>query len=56
VTFGPYDTVFAVAGLLFVIAGLTSIAPLRGSDAAAANDESGDQSGVADPSAPAATA
>jgi MFS family permease len=56
VTFGSYDTVFAVAGLLFVIAGLTSIAPLRGSDAAAANDESGDQSGVADPSAPAATA
>lgn len=29
VTFGPYDTVFAIAGLLFVIAGVASIAPLR---------------------------
>jgi len=29
VTFGPYDTVFAVGGLLFVIAGIASIAPLR---------------------------
>jgi MFS family permease len=29
VSFGPYDTVFAVGGLLFVIAGVISIAPLR---------------------------
>jgi MFS family permease len=28
VTFGPYDTVFAAAGLLFVIAGIVSIGPL----------------------------
>jgi MFS family permease len=29
VTFGPYDTVIAVAGLLFIAAGLASIRPLR---------------------------
>jgi MFS family permease len=29
IAFGPYDTVFAIAGLLFVIAGVASIAPLR---------------------------
>jgi MFS family permease len=28
ITFGPYDTVFAVGGLLFVIGGLAAIAPL----------------------------
>jgi hypothetical protein len=28
-TFGPYDTIFIFAGLLFVLAGLGSIAPLR---------------------------
>jgi MFS family permease len=27
--FGPYDTVFAVAGLLFVIGGVSAIAPMR---------------------------
>jgi MFS family permease len=56
VTFGPYDTVFAVAGALVVIAGVTSIAPLRGSGAAAAGHEPGDEPGVAGTSAPAATA
>lgn len=30
VTFGPYDTVMTVGGLLFIIAGLASIAPMRG--------------------------
>jgi hypothetical protein len=29
VSFGPYDTVFGVAGLLFLIGGLASIAPMR---------------------------
>lgn len=28
IKFGPYDTVFAAGGLLFVIAGIASIAPL----------------------------
>lgn len=28
--FGPYDTVFAVGGLLFAVAGLASIGPMRG--------------------------
>ncbi len=36
VTFGPYDTVLAVGGLLFVIAGLASIAPMRGASRSAA--------------------
>lgn len=39
VTFGPYDTVFAVAGLLFVIAGVASIAPMRGATAPAIGGE-----------------
>lgn len=30
VTFGTYDTIFAIAGLLFIAGGLASIAPLRG--------------------------
>jgi MFS family permease len=30
VTFGPYDTVFGVAGLLFIIGGAASVIPLRG--------------------------
>ena len=40
-TFGPYDTVFGVAGLLFVIAGAVSVAPLRaaGKSAAAAETQ-----------------
>jgi MFS family permease len=29
ISFGPYDTVFAVAGLLFMTSGIASIAPLR---------------------------
>ncbi|HEY7431902.1 MAG TPA: MFS transporter [Streptosporangiaceae bacterium] len=29
VTLGPYDTIFIAAGLLFIVAGLASIAPLR---------------------------
>lgn len=35
VTFGPYDTIFGVAGLLFVAGGLASIVPLRGARQAA---------------------
>jgi len=27
--FGPYDTVFAVGGLLFLLGGLSAIAPMR---------------------------
>jgi hypothetical protein len=33
--FGPYDTVLAFGGLLFVVAGLASIAPMRSAGAAA---------------------
>jgi hypothetical protein len=33
VAFGPYDTVFGVAALLFIVAGLASIVPLRGAAA-----------------------
>ena len=29
VRFGPYDTVFAVAGLLFLIAGIATLRPMR---------------------------
>jgi MFS family permease len=32
ITFGPYDTVFAAGGLLFVIGGIASIIPLSKSD------------------------
>jgi MFS family permease len=32
VRFGPYDTVLTVGGLLFLIAGLSSILPMRGAD------------------------
>jgi MFS family permease len=35
-TFGPYDTVFGIAGLLFVIAGAVSVAPLRAAGKSAA--------------------
>ena len=42
-SFGPYDTVFAVAGILLVIAGVTSIAPLR--EAAAPVAEHGPDAG-----------
>ena len=40
-TFGPYDTIFGVAGLLFLIAGAASAAPLRaaGKSAAAAEPQ-----------------
>ncbi len=43
VSFGPYDTVFAVAGLLFLIAAAASVAPLRaaGRPAAAAAQPAG---------------
>ena len=30
VTFGPYDTILGAGGLLFIVGGLASIAPLRG--------------------------
>jgi MFS family permease len=36
VTFGPYDTVLTVGGLLFVIAGLASIGPMRGASRSSA--------------------
>jgi MFS family permease len=29
VTFGPYDTVFGVSGLLFILGGLAAVVPLR---------------------------
>ena len=35
VTFGPYDTIFGIAGLMFVIAGLAIIRPMRALPAAA---------------------
>lgn len=35
-SFGPYDTVFAVAGLLFLIGGISAIAPMRRAGRAAA--------------------
>jgi MFS family permease len=35
VHFGPYDTVFAAAGLLFVIGGVAAIGPMRAADQAA---------------------
>jgi hypothetical protein len=37
VAFGPYNTIFAVAGLLFVVAGLASIGPMRSAVAAQAD-------------------
>jgi MFS family permease len=43
VTFGPYDTVIAVAGLLFVAAGLAAMMPLR--RAAASGPASGHGTG-----------
>jgi hypothetical protein len=39
VTFGPYDTVLTVGGLLFLIAGLASIAPMRGASRQSAGRE-----------------
>jgi MFS family permease len=36
-TFGPYDTLFTFAGLLFIVGGLASIPLLRSSDASAAS-------------------
>jgi MFS family permease len=40
VTFGPYDTVMTVGGLLFIVAGLASIAPMRGAGQPAADTAS----------------
>ena len=34
-TFGPYDTLFTFAGLLFIVGGLASVPLLRSSDAPA---------------------
>lgn len=42
VTFGPYDTIFAVSGLLFVVAGFASIIPMRGTGRAASNRSAAD--------------
>jgi MFS family permease len=46
VTFGTYDTIFGISGLIIIIAGLASIAPLRGTasePAAAGQPEIGGQ-------------
>ncbi len=58
VTFGPYDTVLTVGGLLFVIAGLASIGPMRGAgripaagSAGAAAADAGSASAAAAPDA-----
>jgi MFS family permease len=52
VTFGPYDTIFAVAGLLFVVAGFASILPMRSAGRAASSRSAAapaaDQAGGAD--------
>lgn len=40
-SFGPYDTIFLFAGLMFVVAGLASIAPLRSSVPGAADRAEG---------------
>jgi hypothetical protein len=37
-SFGPYDTVFAAAGLLFLIGGLSAIAPMRRAGRLAADE------------------
>jgi MFS family permease len=50
VTFGPYDTVLAFGGLLFVIAGLASIAPMRAAGAGSAAAVEPEQLAAGDPS------
>jgi hypothetical protein len=35
-TFGPYDTIFAVSGVFFIVGGLAAIRPLRASPQLAA--------------------
>jgi hypothetical protein len=37
-TFGPYDTIFAIAGVLFVLGGLSIIRPLRDADSGPATE------------------
>ncbi|HEX5188279.1 MAG TPA: MFS transporter [Streptosporangiaceae bacterium] len=49
VRFGPYDTVFAVAGLLFVIGGISAIAPMRRASQPAAASEADTDAGPALP-------
>jgi MFS family permease len=45
--FGPYDTVFAVGGLLFLIGGLSAIAPMRRPGRAAAGEPAADDEPLA---------
>jgi hypothetical protein len=52
VTFGPYDTIFGVAGLLFIAAGLASILPLRDAGATPATAPVPDQAADAGPQRP----
>jgi MFS family permease len=42
-TFGPYDTVLTVGGLLFVIAGLASIAPMRAASTRSPAEDAGEE-------------
>ena len=42
IAFGPYDTIFGLAGLLFILAGLATIGPMRGLPAAASGDDGED--------------
>jgi MFS family permease len=57
VTFGPYDSVIAAAGLLFILGGLATVAPMRHLPPAAPDDESADASQLAvGAGAPATTA
>ena len=46
--FGPYDTVFAVAGLLFVIGGLSAIAPMRRAGRPAAGEAAPEEESTAE--------
>jgi Na+/melibiose symporter-like transporter len=52
IAFGPYDTVFAIAGLLFVIAGVASIAPLRGAGRSPGTEEPGTVDGASEVAPP----
>jgi MFS family permease len=53
VVLGPYNTIFAVAGLLFLAGGLTSIAPMQAAVSAGAGDQVmvGAEVGTAGPAA-----
>jgi len=52
VTFGPYDTIFGIAGLMFVVAGLAIIRPMRALPAAAVPGSAGISEATAPGDAP----